>query len=276
MARKKRFYRKRASSKSAAKHNLPTGFWSQIGAVLLIAISLLFVVAWFNAGGPVLEWLYQITLQAVGYAVYVVPVLFIYVAIEVFRAEDNRLSLAMKIATVTSIIWFSALFGLLKNQNGATTGGYLGDLINSGVLILVNNGVAAFIYILLVLITLLFIIRVSPFTIIKKLWELMRRDDREQEANLKVMKNAAAIDAPKSGSIGEIKLNAGVPMLDPNDRQSRSSTFRNSVPRDRLAEDQAALVTVSDPNWEAPSLDLLEKKQSPADAGDVQQNAQII
>jgi len=36
------------------------------------------------------------------------------------------------------------------------------------------------------------------------------------------------------------------------------------------------LVTAADPNWKAPSLDLLEKKQSPADAGDVQHNAQII
>jgi DNA segregation ATPase FtsK/SpoIIIE-like protein len=35
-------------------------------------------------------------------------------------------------------------------------------------------------------------------------------------------------------------------------------------------------VAVNDPNWKAPSLELLEKKQSPADAGDVQQNAQTI
>ena len=45
---------------------------------------------------------------------------------------------------------------------------------------------------------------------------------------------------------------------------------------DKGAEEQAALVSVSDPNWQAPSIDILEKKQSPADAGDVQQNAQTI
>lgn len=276
MARKRKYHKRRASTKSTATHNLPTGFWAQIGAVSLIALSLLFMVAWFNAGGPILDWLYQVTFATVGYAVYVMPALFIYVAIETFRAEDNRLSFAMKLATVTSIIWFSSLFGLLKNQEGSTTGGYVGDLVNSGVLMLVNSGVATFIYILLILITLLFILRVSPFSVIKKLWELSRRDDSEIEANVKIMKNAAAIDAQKSGSIGEIKLNAGVPMLDPNDRQARLSSFRGSVPRDKIAEDQAALVTISDPNWVAPDLDLLEKKQAPADAGDVQQNAQII
>jgi len=276
MAKRKRRSHKRVVKQAAPSHSLPTGFWSQIGAIVLIALSLLFIVAWFGAGGPVLDWMYQSTLSTIGYAVYVLPLLFIYIAVEVFRAEDNRLSFVMKAATVASVIWFAALFGLLQNSNGKTTGGYVGDLINGGVLTLVNSGVAAFIYILLILITVLFIIRVSPITIIKKLWEMIRGDRSEQEANVKVMKNAAAIDVPKSGAIGELKLNAGVPMMDQGDRQSRLTSLKSSVVRDKVAEDQAALVTISDPNWKAPSVDLLEKKQSPADAGDIQQNAQII
>jgi S-DNA-T family DNA segregation ATPase FtsK/SpoIIIE len=276
MAKRKKRSHKKVVKSSAPQHSLPTGFWSQVGAVFLMAVSLLFVVTWFGAGGPVLEWIYQATLNTIGYAVYVIPVLFVYVAVEIFRAEENRLPFVMKLATVTSIVWFAALFGLLQNGEGESTGGYVGDLVNSGVLTLVNAGVAVFIYILLILITILFIIRVSPFTVIKKLWELIRRNDPEQEANVKIMKNAAAIDAPKSNAIADFKLNEGVPTIDQGLPQSRMSTFRNSVKQDRAAEEQAALVTFNDPNWKAPSLDLLEKKQSPADAGDVQQNAQII
>jgi len=275
MAKRKRRSHKKAAKQTAPQHSLPTGFWSQIGAVFLIAISLLFIVAWFGAGGPVLDWAYQATLDTIGYAVYVIPLLFIYVAVEIFRAEENRLPFVMKLATVTSIVWFAALFGLLQNGEGKTTGGFVGDVVNSGVLTLVNGGVAAFIYILLILITVLFIIRVSPFTIIQKLWGLTRRDDREQEANVKIMKNAAAIDAQAS-IVSEFKLNAGVPTLDDNGKQSRLSSFKNSTKQDKGAEDRAALVTVSDPNWKAPSVDLLEKKQSPADAGDIQQNAKTI
>jgi S-DNA-T family DNA segregation ATPase FtsK/SpoIIIE len=52
--------------------------------------------------------------------------------------------------------------------------------------------------------------------------------------------------------------------------------LKGGIGRDKAAEERAALVTVSDPNWKSPGLDLLEKKQSPADAGDVQQNALII
>ncbi len=272
--------KKRKSSKkidhSAPKHTLPTGFWSQVGAIFLIALSLLLIVGWFGAGGPILDWFNGVTMQTIGYAVYVVPIVFVYVAVEVFRAEDNRLPWIMRFATVLELVWFSGLFGLLRT-NGKTTGGFVGDLTNSGVLALVNTGVAAFIYILLILITALFIVRVSPITIIKKLWSLSRRDSEEQDANVKVMRNAALMDAPSKKTIGDFKLNAGVPTLDAEDKKlSGRSSFRNATPRDVAAEDKSALVTVSDPNWKAPSIELLEKKQSPADAGDVQQNARII
>ena len=278
MAKKrKKSTKKKAPVSNAPKHTLPGGFWDQVGALFLIALSLLLVLGWFGAGGPVLDWLYQSALATIGYAVYVVPVVFVYVAVEIFRAEDNKLPFIMKSAVVFSLVWFAGLFGLLKSE-GKTTGGFIGDLLNQGTLLLVNSGVAAFIYILLILITVLFIIRVSPITIIKKLWQLSRRDTAEQEANVKVMRNAAALDAPeKSTAIADFKLNAGVPTLDSEDKKSgKAASFRGATPRDKAAEEQAALVTISDPNWKPPSVELLEKKQSPADAGDVQQNAQII
>ena len=278
--RKKRSSYKRKSVPQAPQHTLPAGFWSQVGAIFLIAFSLLLILSWFGLGGPILNALFAGSMSLIGYAVYVVPLVFIYVAVETFRAEDNRLPFAMKFATILSLIWFSGLFGLLKAADGKTTGGYVGDLANSGMLMLVNTGVAAFVYILLVLITALFIVRVSPITIIKKLWQLTRRDTTEQDANVKVMRNAAALDAPKGKMLAsDFKLNAGVSVLgveEEDKKSSRLSSFKGSTPRDKAAEDRAALVTVSDPNWEAPSVDLLEKKQSPADAGDVQQNAQII
>lgn len=280
MAKKKKS-RKKLAKQTSPQHKLPIGFWAQVGAVLLVATSILFIVAWFGAGGPVLEWLYTSALQAVGYSVYVIPLLFVYVAIEIFRAENNRLPLVMKVATLLMIVWFSGLFGLMKDSEGKATGGILGEAVNQATLALVNNGVAAFIYVLLILITALFVLRISPITVIKKLWELTRRDTSEQEENVSVMRKAAAVDTPRPQTIGELKLNAGVPTLDASEhkddrRTPRLSSLRGSITQDKAAEEQAALVAVSDPNWQAPSIDLLEKKQSPADAGDVQQNAQII
>ena len=115
MSKKKKSSRKKKSDHSAPKHSLPAGFWAQVGALFLIAISILLVTAWFNAGGPVLEWMHKAALDSIGYAVFVVPALFVYVAVEVFRAEDNRLPFVMKFATASAILWFAALFGLFKN-----------------------------------------------------------------------------------------------------------------------------------------------------------------
>ncbi|MCX6728901.1 MAG: DNA translocase FtsK 4TM domain-containing protein [Candidatus Saccharibacteria bacterium] len=279
MAKKKKTSRKKKAIKPTPtpQHDLPSGFWAQVGAVVLIAVSLLFIVAWFHAGGPVLDWVYTTTLKGIGYSVYVVPLLFIYIAVEIFRAENNRISMPMKLATASAILWFSALFGLLKNSNGETTGGIVGDFINKGMLVVVNSSVAAFIYVLLVAITLLFILRVSPGTVIKKIWQLGRGDLSDQEANVKVMRNAAAVDGANLKDIGEFKLSASVPTVNPKDAaNSEKNQGKSGLSGAGHDKSETALVTISDPNWKAPSLDLLEKKQSPADAGDVQQNALII
>lgn len=215
MAKKKKSTRGRAKA-SAPQHRLPAGFWSQVGAVFLIAISVLFIVAWFGAGGPVLEWMHQTALNTIGYAVYVVPLLFVYVAVEVFRAENNRAPLAVKLATTLLIVWCAGLFGLMKDADGKATGGFIGDMANSAMLALVDSGVAAFIYVLLILVTTLFVLRVSPITVIKKLRELARTNPAEQDENVKVMRRADEATASKK-AIGELKLNAGVPMLDANE-----------------------------------------------------------
>jgi S-DNA-T family DNA segregation ATPase FtsK/SpoIIIE len=277
MAKRKRSSRSR-KQQSTPEHKLPAGFWAQVGAVALVAISVLFVVAWFNAGGPVLDWLYTATLDAIGYAVYIVPLLFIYFAVEVFRAENNRIPFVMKLATALLIIWFAGLFGLMSDPSGDSTGGFIGVAANNTMLAFVNPAVAAFIYLLLILVTTLFVMRVSPFAVISRMWEVIRRDLSEQDANVTVMRKAAEVDGARSTPIGELKLNAGVPTLDPavGMRQSRMSGLKGSTPHDKEAEEKAALVTVTDPNWQAPGINLLEKRQAPADAGDIQQNAQII
>ncbi len=279
MAKKKKSRKKKSKKVESPQHTLPQGFWAQVGAVFLIAISVLLVIAWFGAGGPILDWLYQASLDTIGYAVYVVPLIFIYLGIETFRAEDHRLPAVMKLAAFLIILWFSGLSGLMADGSGQSSGGFIGDLVNSGTLALVSSGVAAFIYTLLIIVTTLYILRISPAVVVSSLWEMLRRDSNQQDENVKVMRKAA--ESARSSDVGELKLNAGVPTLDPasskkESKNTRRSSLKGSVKQDKTAEDQVALVAVNDPNWKAPSLELLEKKQSPADAGDVQQNAQTI
>ncbi len=265
MAKKRKTKKKAAPS--APQHKLPAGFWQQVTALSLIAVSILLIVAWFGVGGPVLEWVQKTALSFIGYAIYLVPLLFVYVGVEIFRAEENKLPLVMKFASVLFLVWWAGLFGLGGN------GGWVGENINVAALSLVDKPIAGFIYVLLILITMLFIFRASPIVIIKRIWALLQTEKFDPD-NVKVMREAAETNKKPAT---EFKLNAGVPTLDGDDEKSgRLSTLRGSIKQDKAAEEQAALVSVADPNWKQPSLDLLEKKQAPADAGDVQQNAQII
>lgn len=276
---------KKPAAKATPQHVLPAGFWAQMGAVALLAVSVLLVVAWFGAGGPTINWLHAMLLGLIGYAVYALPVLFVYMAVEIFRADKNKLPLAVKIGVFAEVLWLSGLSGLFRTQNNDPAGGWLGGVANSITLGLVDKPIAIFIYILLLIITTLFVLRISPNTIIAKVSELAKtRDyDDDDQKNIKIMRKAAeAQEAAPKKPAPEIKLNAGVPMLSPSEmtdepkKASKLSSLKGSVARDKSAEEQSALVTVNDPNWKAPSLELLEKKQSPADAGDVQANASVI
>lgn len=280
MAQKKKSSRKKAPAKKpqAPKHSLPSGFWLQVGAVCLIAISVLFVAAWLGAGGPVLEWVNTAALSTIGYGVYVIPFLFVYLAVATFRAEENRIPFVVKAAGFMTVVWFAGIFGLMQTSTGDGAGGFVGTTVNSAMSALVEaSWVAALIYTLLIVITVLFVVQVTPMALFRKIADMVRTDRSEQEANVKVMRKAAAEDAPKPS--GEIKLNAGVPILDhkQEEKKKRAKTgLKTDEPRDKVAESGAALVVATDPNWKAPDVEFLEKKQNPADAGDVQQNAQII
>ncbi len=280
---KRKATKKKPVKKAAAQHKLPAGFWSQVGAVLLLALSIMLVVAWFGFGGPVLEWLQSVAIASLGYGAYTVPFVATYSAIAIFRDENNKLSWVIKFAGVAFIVLWSGLFGLMKNdaKADATHGGFIGDMANSGMLALVSPGIAAFIYVLLILLDVLLILRMSPLALFNVIKELVATEERqESRVNEKVMKKATAaveVDEPKSTKIGELKLNAGVPTLNAREekKKSRHRDRKNETP-EKPAEDQTALVSAADPNWKSPGIDLLEEKQNPADAGDVQHNAQVI
>lgn len=49
---------------------------------------------------------------AFGIGAYFVPILLTYLAVAIFRAEENQISPAVKIATAVEIILISGIFGL--------------------------------------------------------------------------------------------------------------------------------------------------------------------
>lgn len=274
MAKKKTTRGRKSKKPEAPQHELPVGFWSQVAAITLIAFSVLLVVSWFGGGGDFLNWVRDFSLRTIGLATYVLPFVSIYVAIQVFKVENNKLPGIMKFASLLLIVWFSGLFGLFRQDHQPSTGGIVGDTLNGVMTGLVNVPVGVFIYILLIVITSLFVLRLSFGDVGSMLKSTFGNSEKsEDEANVTIMRRAAEADKPMT----DFKLNAGVPTLSPEDKKkAHLASLKNSVKPDKEAEEKAAMLAVTDPNWKFPHVELLEKKQSPADAGDIQQNAHII
>ena len=285
MAKKKKTTRRKKKTEVAApQHLLPEGFWSQVIAVVLAATALLLIVAMFGAGGPVLEWFYMVIRSTIGWTVYALPFLLVFITVEIFRAEENKLPIVMPIASVLWVVWLAAFLQLFAPSQFMSTatdgqgGGLVGWFLDQILLSLVSSTVAGFILGILIFITTLFVLRLSPSILFSYIAEMFKRDESDiNEKNAETMR-AAEVEK-KPAAIGELKLNEGVPTLSSeaeDKKSSRLSSLKSSVNRDKDAEEQTALTTANDPDWQGPSLDLLEKKQSPADAGDVKHNAQTI
>ena len=268
MAKKKRKSAKRKSTRREApvEHELPGGFWRQISAVIMIAVALFFVITWFGQGGTVLNYVHQFFYQGLGFATYFVPALLIYLAVKIFRSEDNRVAIPVYIASVLMILWIAGAAAIWH------AGGYVGNWLNSLATNVLSQGVVIFIYIVLIFITTAFILQVSPVTFFK--------DTKNLVKNGKAPKSNEDGSNKKGKKLGqlEIKVNSGLVSSEPAAPAASSRLLHKAPAKATPApvKEEKALVAVSDPDWKMPSVDLLEKKQSPADAGNIQQNAYII
>ena len=98
------------------------------------------------------------------------------------------------------------------------------------------------------------------------MFELFKRQPTGDEAN-----DLAAL---KSKADPSFQLNEGVPIVhhDTQPITNLKNTTQKLLPSSR----QDALTTTRDPDWQFPSLNLLDQKQDKADAGNVNANAAII
>ena len=255
----------------APEHELPSGFWRQIVAVVLLVLAVVMIFAWLGDGGPILNAGTAGLMWLIGYAEYLVPVLLVWLAVKIFRSEDNRLPVVMWIASGLMVIWMAGLVGLPTIGAAEPTGGLVGEWLNDIMTQIVAPGVAVFIYIVLMFVTGIFILQTNPLTVFRAIGRLFHIREKEDKQNERV---AAKAEGRHSDEGLEIAVNSGVAI----DEAPVTKPVKGKVTAAKAAEaePERALVAVNDPNWKMPSLDLLEKKQSPANPGNIQQNAQLI
>ncbi len=262
---KRRSSAKRRTKEAPVEHELPGGFWRQTVAVVMIALAFFCVITWFGQGGTILNTIHKFFMNIIGFATYFIPVLLVYLAVKIFRSENNRVAVPVYIASLLMIVWISGIAAIWQN------GGELGKWLNSLMTNVLNQGVVIFIYVLLIFITTAFILQLSPITMFKGTKNLVKN------GKLPAKDDENTKNSKKLGQL-EIKVNSGVATQDASTtgggRLLRKTTPTPAKPEP--AKEPTALVAMSDPDWKMPSVDLLEKKQSPADAGNIQQNAYII
>ena len=263
----------RKTREVAPEHELPGGFWRQVVAVLMIALAVFLVMTWFGSGGKVLNDVDAASFFVIGYGKFLLPVLLVYMAVKIFRTPGNRLPVVVWIASILMVVWASGIMGIPTIGQENPTGGVLGEALNKVAVQILEPGVAVFLYIVLIFITALFILQVSPVTVFKKIFAMFRSTKKDEDKeNEKIIRAANKVAA--EGDL-DIKVNSGVPMVD---RAALKNMKVNNpkVPAKAEPVVERALVSVNDPDWKMPSVDLLENKQSPADPGNHQQNAFII
>ena len=247
---------KRRTKEAPIEHELPGGFWRQIAAILMIAAALFCVVTWFGQGGTILNEIHKFVFSGLGVATYFIPILLVYLGIKKLRADDNRIAVPVYIASFLMILWIAGIMAIWKS------GGVIGTWLNTLATNVLSQGVVIFIYIILIFITMAFILQLSPVTFFKGTKNLVKHSDKVNQPEEKKNK--------KLGQL-EIKVNSGVGPIEPSPRANAAKAKAEPV-----KTEEKALVVVDDPDWKMPSTSLLSKKQSPADAGNVQQNAYII
>jgi len=264
MARKKKQTRKKA----AAADTQQSAFWPLAGAVILMVLALFLLLGGFGTGGPLPVGLFQGTYWALGWAAYVTSIALVFFGIMKFKSEDHEIPLAKLISMLAALTfsasWFYVAFASrdeLGNYSGGH-GGEVGRLVGNTVLGAIDKWPAGLMFFIFAGLSYFFVFGISP-RVIMQLAALFRRE--EDDTDLESLKQKA--------TDGGFKLNEGVPV---EHGDARLSNFKNTAQRFTSAENHQALTVASDPDWQFPSIDLLNQKQDKANAGDVEGNADTI
>ena len=247
-------------------------FWAFAGATLLCLAALFLLLGGFGTGGPLPIGAFSGAFAVFGWAAYLLPFALVYWGVAKFISEDHRISFG-KFMGMLCILLFSAGFLSVTTAGQGVSGqtghgGDVGDLLSTMILGALDVAPAAILFFVLTILAVFFAFAISPKVLIT-MFKLFKRSPPD-EGDLAALKARAEAT--------NFTLNEGVPVEHhtPNANPVQLRSLKDTAQKLTAAENHEALMTASDPNWRFPSIDLLNKKQDKADAGDVNANAQAI
>ena len=151
---------KRNTREVRKKQDLPGGWGWQVLALLMIAVAVILIATWFSGEQ---NQAYKIVFSVIGNGMYALPFLFTYLAVKIFRSEDNRLPVIVWIVSILLIAFAAGASGVSTFGQQGAHGGAVGEWINVLVLPMFGSGAAVFVYVVLIAVCLLFILQKTPF-----------------------------------------------------------------------------------------------------------------
>lgn len=275
MAKKKKSTRKKKPAAAVPSERSP--FWALAGVIVLMLAAIFLLLGGFGTGGPLPVNLFHGAYWAFGWAAYLTPVALIYWGIYKFTAEDRRIPLSKLVGMLALLVFASTWVHVAtaaKDSVGYYSGGYGGEVgkgLGNVSLSALDKIPASLLFFVCTLLAVFFAFGISP-KVLLRLGKLFKRPEREADDSELAALKAKATEQPN------FQLNEGVPVVHhtPGEQPARLSTLKNTAQKLTANESHEALTTASDPNWQFPSIDMLNQKQDKADAGDVNNNAQII
>ncbi len=269
MAKKKKQTRKKKVEAPIEKER--SVFWPIAGAVLLMVLAVFLILGMFGTGGALPKGMYKFVYSALGFAAVLTPIAAGMWGYLKFRSEDKQIPLAKLTGMILLIFAFSAWMHVVfvsKNAQGVFAGGHgggAGRILGGTVLGALDKIPASIAFFVITLFAFFWTFGISPKILLKP-FERKQKDDTDLE------------DLKEKAKDHEFKLNEGVPVEHHKKGEPvpKLSNFKNTAQKLSAGEDHQALTTASDPNWQFPSISLLNQKQDKADAGDVEGNAEAI
>ncbi len=273
MAKKKKQTRKKVVQPEIHEPSPVVGY---ILAVIFVLLAIFIALGGFNTGGSLPTSLFDGVAWLFGWAAWIVPITLLYWGYYKFTSEDHRLPkgrvLSMYMFIALASAWFYTAFSssLTSGEVEGGNGGQLGTALGGSFLSALDVVPASLLFFAFGVLAFFFAFGISPGVLLK-IGNVFRRPESDENELAEISSKAAAT---------EFKMNEGVPVIhhghSAEANAPRLTSLKNTAQKLSTKEDHEALTAASDPNWQFPSVMLLDQKQDKADAGDVSGNAMII
>lgn len=230
--------------------------------VVSIVVAVILLLAAFGIGGQVGGVIYRFFTYLFGVGYYLISIVFILLAISLFRSEERDFA---KRQIIGSVLLFISSLGLVDLVLGSR-GGVVGHFISSPLVSLFETVVSGIVLVALVVISVLVIfdtsIRLDIFELFNRIF---RRNKEVGEAEL---------DEDEIGAVEEAVSNFPEEEVEEETRDKRRETKQKPI------EDADAFAPVlmrrSGKEWNPPPLSLLGRDRGKPGVGDIKANANLI